>query len=398
MISECQSEDGNDCALQLHDLPGGTTAFELVAKFCYDVKFELNTANVVSVRCAAEHLGMTERYFECNLIQQAENFLTEVFEKNWKESLRILETCQPLFPHSEDLNIVTRCIDSLATKACADPTIFGWPFVGAVSNTESSTGGVMWNGINTTGETPRSPKAEWWYEDVCLLSLPLYKRLILAIKSKGMKPENIAGSLKCYAMKHIPVLNSMQASAISAQSETEQRAVIHELVELLPLDKGVNPTRFLVSLLRGAMVLHANPSSSENLERRIGAQLDEATLEDILIPNIGYTVETLYDIDCVQRIVESFMSTNQSVNNSSTTSPGIVEEGQFLVNSTPSLTPMTMVAKLVDAYLGEVASDVNLKFPKFQALAASIPSYARPSDDGIYRAIDIYLKVIHLLV
>ena len=52
-----------------------------------------------------------------------------------------------------------------------------------------------------------------------------------------------------------------------------------------------------------------------------------------------------------------------------------------------------MVAKLMDGYLAEVAPDTNLKLPKFQALAAVVPDYARPVDDGIYRAIDIYLKV-----
>lgn len=395
MINEFHAEDGKGCVLQLHDLPGGPKAFELVAKFCYDVRLELNTLNIVSVRCAAEHLRMTENYLEDNLIKQTESFLTEVFENNWKESLRILETCHPLLPHSEDLQIIPRCIDALATKACADPTIFGWPFVGNVSSpgSSSSTGRVMWNGINTVGERPRSPKADWWYDDVSFLSLPLYKRLILAIKSKGMKPENISGSLKNYAVKHISTLSNLQSGTISAQSESEQRVIIHGIVEMLPVEKGVNPTRFLVCLLRAAMILHASPSCWENLEKRVGAQLDEAALEDILIPNLGYTVETLYDIDCFQRIVESFMSMDHSSSNAC--SPGIVDEGQYLINSTPSLTPMTMVAKLVDAYLGEVASDVNLKFPKFQALAAAIPSYARPSDDGIYRAIDIYLKVIH---
>ncbi|MCI33011.1 BTB/POZ domain-containing protein, partial [Trifolium medium] len=56
-------------------------------------------------------------------------------------------------------------------------------------------------------------------------------------------------------------------------------------------------------------------------------------------------------------------------------------------------TPMTMVANLIDGYLSEVASDANLNLSKFQALAAAIPDYARPLDDGIYHAIDVYLKV-----
>lgn len=58
------------------------------------------------------------------------------------------------------------------------------------------------------------------------------------------------------------------------------------------------------------------------------------------------------------------------------------------------MTPITMVAKLIDGYLAEVAPDVNLKLPKFQKLAATVPDYARPLDDGLYRAIDIYLKVL----
>mgnify|MGYP004722223907 FL=1 len=118
-------------------------------------------------------------------------------------------------------------------------------------------------------------------------------------------------------------------------------------------------------------------------------QLDQATLDDLLIPNMGYSVETLYDIDCFQRILDHFMSMDQA---SVATSPCIVEESQ-LVEGTDSLTSITMVANLVDAYLADVATDVNLKFPKFQCLAAAIPDYARPLADGLYRAIDIYLKV-----
>jgi len=57
------------------------------------------------------------------------------------------------------------------------------------------------------------------------------------------------------------------------------------------------------------------------------------------------------------------------------------------------LTPITSVAKLIDGYLAEIAPDINLKLPKFQALASAVPEYARPLDDGLYRAIDIYLKV-----
>ncbi|KAG0449421.1 hypothetical protein HPP92_027360 [Vanilla planifolia] len=136
------------------------------------------------------------------------------------------------------------------------------------------------------------------------------------------------------------------------------------------------------------MILHASPACRENLEKRVGAQLDEALLDDLLIPNLGYTVENLYDVDCVHRMLDHFMLSNQVA---ITASPDIIDETQ-LMDTVPSSTPMTMVAKLMDGYLSEVAPDVNLKLSKFQALAALIPEYARPLDDGIYRAIDIYLK------
>lgn len=51
------------------------------------------------------------------------------------------------------------------------------------------------------------------------------------------------------------------------------------------------------------------------------------------------------------------------------------------------------VAKLLDSYLAEVARDSKLPLRKFQALAEVLPEYSRLSDDGLYRAIDTYLKV-----
>ena len=138
------------------------------------------------------------------------------------------------------------------------------------------------------------------------------------------------------------------------------------------------------------MVLHASPSCRENLEKRVGTQLDQASLLDLLIPNMGYS-ETLYDIDCVQRILDYFMLVEQAAAIASP--PCIVEEGQ-LMNGSDSLTPMTMVASLIDGFLAEVAPDVNFKLPKFETLAATIPDYARSLDDGLYHAIDVYLKVV----
>ncbi|CAN1274751.1 BTB/POZ domain-containing protein At5g03250 [Linum perenne] len=119
LIEQLPPEEGSVCSLKLHDLPGGSKAFELAAKFCYGVKFELRASNVVSLRCAAEHLRMTEDYGEKNLILQTENFLKEVFT-NWSDSVTALKSCQEILTPTEDLRIVSRCIHSLATKACSE--------------------------------------------------------------------------------------------------------------------------------------------------------------------------------------------------------------------------------------------------------------------------------------
>lgn len=401
LIEEFSDDEEEGCAIKLHDIPGGPNAFELAAKFCYGVKVELTAANVVFLRCAAEYLEMTEEYGEGNLVSQAEVFLNQVVLRSWKDSIKALQSCEDVLPQSEQLHIVKRCVDSVATKACTDPNLFGWPMMehGAM---QSPGGSVLWNGIST-GARPKNASSDWWFEDVTGLSLQLYKRLISAMEARGIRPENISGSLTMYAKRYLPGLNRRQGvrenssrfSAISLSStpsEDDQRYLLESIEAMLPMQKGVASTRFLFGLLRTAMILNANSACKSNLEKRIGMQLDKASLEDLLVPNYSYAMETLYDVDCIHRILDHFLVLDQA---SEDASPCSVDDGQLI--GSPSLTPITMVAKLMDGYLAEVAPDVNLKLPKFQSLAAALPDYARPLDDGLYRAIDIYLKAHHWL-
>ncbi|CAA2970838.1 Hypothetical predicted protein [Olea europaea subsp. europaea] len=335
---------------------------------------------------------MNEDYGEGNLIKQAESFLNEVFG-SWVDTFKALETCEDSLPLAEELHIVSRCIDRLATKACAEPILMSRPVSGR-SGAQSPVSTVLWNGIHSTSNQ-RTPTEDWWYEDVAFLKLPFFKRFILAVATKGMKPQKIAEVVMFYAKRYLP-LNGRQSSfqngdnrthgsTLHITSDADQRTLLEEIVWLLPNQKRVTPTKFLLKLLRTSMILQASTSCRENLERKIGAQFDQAVLEDLLIPNMGYSMETLYDIDCVQRIVDHFVLMDQDTLNP------LANEDQ-LVGDSHSFTPMKMVANLVDSYLAEVAPDVNLKLLKFLSLAAVIPEYARPVDDGIYRAIDIYLK------
>ncbi|KAJ7982471.1 BTB/POZ domain-containing protein [Quillaja saponaria] len=352
----CTTGLPSDVTIEVGDMSFLLHKFPLISR-------KITALNVVSLRCAAEYLQMTEDCGEGNLIAKAEAFLDEVFS-NWTDSKKALETCEEVEPYAEDLHIISRCIDSLAVKAYSDPNLFNLPEAGDKS-LQSPWGTVLWNGIYSEIKPPATGD-DWWYEEVSSLSLYLYKRLILAIEAKGMKLETIAASIIYYCSRYLPLMNRQSSfsetnhvnsgTTMAATSEADQRALLEEI---------------------------------RKLEKRVGAQLDQAVLVDLLIPNMGYSVETLYDIDCVQRILDYFMSIYKAAAESS--SPCIIEEGQ-LISGTDTLTPLTMVANLVDGYLAEVAPDVNLKLLKFQALAAVVPDYARPLDDGIYHAIDVYLK------
>uniref|UniRef100_A0A7N0T3R8 Uncharacterized protein n=1 Tax=Kalanchoe fedtschenkoi TaxID=63787 RepID=A0A7N0T3R8_KALFE len=386
------SENGEEkCVIRLNDLLAGAKTFELLCKFCYGVKFELTALNVVYLRCVAEQLEMTEEYGEGNLISQTEMFLNQVVLRSWKDSLKALQSCDNIISHADKLNITKRCIESLAMKASTDPNLFGWPIMERGGVMQSPGGSVLWNGISI-GARPKNSSPDWWYEDASSLTLPLFKRLITAIESRGIDQEIIAGSLTFYAKKYLPGLNRrpgpsetsmrLAPSASGAPlSEEDQKLLVEEIDSILPMREGLVSTKILFGLFRTAMILKASPSCISNLEKRIGMQLDQATLEELLMPNFSDSMETLYNVDCVQRILEHFLSVDQATGGA---------EGQLM--GSPSLTPLTMVAKLIDGYLAEVAPDVNLKLPMFQALAALVPEFARPLDDGLYRAIDIYLK------
>ncbi|KAJ7520183.1 hypothetical protein O6H91_20G071100 [Diphasiastrum complanatum] len=399
LVDESSEDDDGVCHIDLLDIPGGTDAFELAAKFCYGVKIELTAANLVALRCAAEYLEMTEEFGEGNLIAKTDNFFNHVVLRSWKDSIRALKSCEALMPEAEHLQIVKKCVDSIAIKACTDPSLFGWPILNHHGSMQSPGGSVLWNGINT-GARPRNSRSDWWYEDASVLNLPLYEKLISAMVAKGLRPEIIAGALMYYAKRTLPGLNRRQDGVesgnlgaivpfASTPSESDQRILLEAIESLLPLQKGVTPTKFLFGLLRLAKILNASLDCKNSLERRIGVQLEQATLDDLLLPNYSYTVETLYDMDTVQRILDHFLMLDQRPGPSSSSIQSF-EEGPLM--GSPSLSPIMIVAKLIDAYVAEVAPDGNLKPTKFQSLAESLPEYSRLLDDGLYRAIDIYLK------
>ena len=394
-----EDEEADVHRIRLPEFPGGAEAFELAAKFCYGVKLDLTPATAAPLRCAAERLGMSDDHSDDNLISRADRFISQTVLRNPRDAIRALKSCEGLLPLADNLGLLSRCVDAIAAKAAAStPTaLFGWPIA---DDARAGDRQRRKNGA-AAGAT--------WFDDLAGLSLATFTRVIAGMKERGVGPEVIEGALVAYAKRSIPGLSrtgrhvgtAATAAAAPPPSDGDQKALLETVIANLPEETikssahtgtavGATAARVLFGLLRTASILHASEASRDMLERRIAARLPDAAVDDLLIPSYSYLVETLYDVDCVERVVRHFLEGR-----------GVAEEGnddECNEAETPgreaSRRAMLAVGRLIDAYLGEIATDANLKPDKFCDLAGALPDGARVYDDGLYRAVDIYLKVV----
>ncbi|KAK7309739.1 hypothetical protein RJT34_06708 [Clitoria ternatea] len=410
LCSESPDSSSQHQVVQLPDFPGGMEAFELCAKFCYGITITLSPYNIVAARCAAEYLQMTEEVEKGNLIQKLEVFFNSCILRGWKDSIVSLQTTKALPLWSEDLGITSRCIEAVASKVLSHPSKVSLSH----SHSRSVRDDVSCNGTESLRH--KSASKGWWAEDLAELSIDLYWRTMIAIKSGGKIPSNLIGdALKIYASRWLPNITKSghlkkQAASDSdmdsvCEITTKHRLLLESIVSLLPAEKGAVSCSFLLKLLKASNILNASSSSKMELARRVGLQLEEATVNDLLIPSLSYTNDTVYDVDLVMTIMEQFMSQGQSPPLSPVRSRMTFERRRSRSaeninlelqesrrSSSASHSSKLKVAKLVDRYLQEVARDVNFHLSKFIALAEIIPDFARHDHDDLYRAIDIYLK------
>ncbi|XP_011089686.1 BTB/POZ domain-containing protein At5g48800-like isoform X1 [Sesamum indicum] len=376
-----EHRDSDISRIELLSLPGGAKSFELAAQFCYGINFEITAANVAQLCCVSDYLEMTEEYSKNNLGSRAEEYLESVVCKNLEMCVEVLQQCENLLPLADELNIVPRCIDAIASKACVEQ------IASSFSRLEYSSSGRL--------HMSKQPKCEgdWWIEDLSVLRIDLYQRVITAIKCRGVRPESIGASLVNYAEKELIkksiLWNQSTQPTVDPLSgaNSQERLVVETIVSLLPVEKFAVPITFLFGMLRSAVMLDCSVSCRLDLERRIGSQLDIATLDDLLIPSFRHAGDTLFDVDTVHRILVNFSQQDDS-------DEDMDDDSVFEPDSppSPSQTALFKVSKLVDSYLAEIAPDANLKLNMFIAIAETLPAHARTIHDGLYRAIDIYLK------
>nr|XP_016484756.1 PREDICTED: BTB/POZ domain-containing protein At5g67385-like [Nicotiana tabacum] len=370
IISE--SNDADASTVEIPDIPGGSDAFELAAKFCYGINFEISTENIALLRCTAEYLEMTEDYAVGNLVGRTEAYLNEVALKSLAGAVSILHSSESLLPIAEKVKLVSRCIDTIAYIACKDNQFC------TSGRAEPGT-----NGLNSSTFSNPKPMVDWWAEDLTVLRIDFFQRVLIAMMGRGFKQYALGPILMLYAQKSLRGLEifGKGRKKIEPKQEHEKRVVLETIVSFLPREKNALSVSFLSMLLRAAIYLETTVACRLDLEKRMSLQLGQAVLDDLLIPSYSFTGDTLFDVETVQRIIMNFLDNEMDGSR--------LGDEEYV---SPSLSDMERVGKLMENYLAEIASDRNLSVSKFISLAEVIPEQAKITEDGMYRAIDIYLK------
>ncbi|GFP83804.1 BTB/POZ domain-containing protein at5g67385 [Phtheirospermum japonicum] len=176
--------DADLTVVEIPNIPGGSDSFELAAKFCYGINFEITTENIAMLRCTAEFLEMTKDYAVGNLVGRTEAYINEVALKSIAGAVSILHSSKNLLPIAEKVKLVSRCIDTIAFVACKDSQF-------AAS-------------MRADGRLNDSkPIVDWWVEDLSVLRIDLFQRVLIAMMAKGFKQYALGPILMLYAQKSL---------------------------------------------------------------------------------------------------------------------------------------------------------------------------------------------------
>ncbi|CAI0446065.1 unnamed protein product [Linum tenue] len=386
LLLECK--DSKTARISIPHIPGGAAAFEAAAKFCYGIHVDINLSNVAMLRCASHFLEMTEEFADKNLESRAESYLAHTVLTSIPNSIAVLHTCETLTPAlspEEISNLVPRLISAIANNACKEQLASG---LLKLDHTYPSKLAIPSSGPDTP--------PNWWGKSLAVLSLDFFHRVLTAVKSKGLKQDVISNILINYAHNSLQLVKG-SLLVVDFELQKRQRVIVETIVGLLPTQsrKSPVPMAFLSSLLKTAIAASAANSCRSDLERRIGLQLDQAILEDVLIPAHAHT---MYDTDSILRIFSFFLNLDDDDDDDDGNHHQFRgEEGEMIYDfdspGSPKQSSILKVSKLLDNYLAEVALDSNLLPTKFIALAELLPDHARIVSDGLYRAVDIFLKV-----
>ncbi|KAJ4887575.1 BTB/POZ domain-containing protein [Raphanus sativus] len=217
LIKKLVSESKNDSdatVIKIPDIPGGSEAFELTTKFCYGINFDMSTENIAMLRCASEYLEMTEEHSVENLVSRSEAYLTEVALKSLSSAITVLHKSEDLLPVAERVKLVSRCIDAIAYMTCQESQ-----FCSPTSN-------------NSNNEVvSKQPVVDWWAEDLTVLRIDSFQRVLIAMMARGFKQYGLGPVLMLYAQKSLRGLEifGKGTKKIEPKQEHEKRVILETI-------------------------------------------------------------------------------------------------------------------------------------------------------------------------
>lgn len=360
------------------NFPGGSKIFEMVALFSYGYPLPLDPFNVAAIRCAAELLEMVEDRASGNLRERSDLYLNQVVLQSWDDTLIVLRKCQALLPWSEELLIVSRCVESLAFMACMeilDPEQSRDQSV----VTSQALGGRTWD-CEVVKEIAGQ---DLWIEDLIALPFEFFKRIIGSLRRQGMKEKYVSPIIVFYANKWVLSKKTHKFWESTSEKDGADDAnhkvsvILQGILELLLMGEKASrviSVAFYFALLSRSISLSLSNDSRMKLQDHVASLLHLAQVDDFLLPESGCeSIASTVELKTMERIIKVHVSSK-------------AETG----GCTP-LDSSSVVAELWDNYLSRIASDPKLEPGRFIELIEVVPMANRGTHDHLYRAMNTFL-------
>ncbi|KQJ85260.1 BTB/POZ domain-containing protein At1g50280 isoform X1 [Brachypodium distachyon] len=404
---EAEPAAGALLSVELAGFPGGGEALELAARFCYGngepPPLLWRPTTFPLLYCAAVFLEMTEEVRPGNLLSQAEAFVHDDARRlwTWADAVAAVRSCERLVVSDSSTNaaaiadaLLEKLVSALFSRIaaasrpanCSSSSSSSSPLSISSSSssspdTDSATKTPPPPELVTTTTKPCSSSGsgnEWWFDNVASLSPPTVEKATRFLGGeKNNKDPTITRFLLHYLRRRRRSVDSPTSDDLTLSVLANTAA--HGVAALAATGGCFSSCRSLFRVLRTVSAAGASRESRNKLETLVGSLLDQATLDDLLVPVFvsgGGSVPGggVYDVRLVVRLVRVFVM------------------AMALEEEEEGTKRLRKVGRLVDKYLGEISPDQGLTVGRFLAVAESLPDSARGCFDGVYRALDIFLQ------
>ncbi|GFP80671.1 BTB/POZ domain-containing protein at3g22104, partial [Phtheirospermum japonicum] len=351
--------------LMLHGFPGGTEGLELIVRFCYNGgRIDISPSNVILLQVVAKFMEINENQTKKEINEnQTKKYLENTHLWTWSELLDCLKQCQELLRFMLSSYVVQEILDAVVEKISTLINISS-PFQCSDNSSLLFSGDII-STYSSRSARSSSCQAYSWLQDLEFLSIDLFEKVSSTMISRRLDRRIICAFL----------LHYQKVKCVGLLPSDQKCKIVEILISSLCSLDGIScfdfPFRSLCDLLRICLSFKMRNFWVKKVEIMIGARLDEATLDDLLVRARGRKT-CAYDASLILRLLKVFLGQRKNI---------------LFVRR------LEKVGFLIDLYLAEVAPDRKLKPSNFLAIALCLPGSARESHDRFFEAVDMFFKV-----